>query len=437
MTHPLQQLRASSPQWFRIARAEAEDDDSADVYLYDVIDSWFGVNANDFVRELAALDVSQINLYINSPGGSVYDGLAILNAVRRHKANVTVYVDGLAASAASFIAMGGNEIVMGRNSEMMIHDAWGICFGNAADMRELGDQLDKISDNLASIYAEKAGGDVKKWRDAMLAETWYSAEEAVAAGLADRVDEAASKDDDTGAQDRFDLSIFAHAGRRNAPAPAMPAGARGGGLAAAAQRRNETGSSEPILTQQQWDSVRAAHTPPAEPVDINTPNQEGADAMSDTLIQGLRERLGITADAKLDEDGLLAAVDEALNERAEPTEQKFTPPAGTVLLDESQLSELKAAAEEGRTARAEQVKARREATVQAAITDGRIAPARRDAWLKQLEADEEGATQVLNSLAKGTIPLAPKGLTGGVDEASDEDGLYSKAWGTPGSDKED
>lgn len=425
MTHPLKQLRASSPKWFRIARAEAEDDDSADVYLYDAIDSWYGVNASEFVRELAALDVSQINLYINSPGGSVYDGLAILNAVRRHKANVTVYVDGLAASAASFIAMGGDEIVMGRNSELMIHDAWGICIGPAADMHDLGDKLDKISDNLASIYAEKAGGDVAKWREAMLAETWYSAEEAVAAGLADRVDEA-ERDDDEAAKDRFDLSIFAHAGRRNAPDPVMPAGARHrehlhgefqrGGVAARA-------------------AASAAPQPPAEPVEHNTPHQEGADTMSDTLTQGLRERLGITADAELDDAGLLAAVDKALNERAEP---KFTPPEGTVLMDKSQLEDLQAAAEEGRAARAEQVKARREATVKAAIADGRIAPSRKDHWLAQLDADEEGATAVLASLAKGTIPLEAKGLTGGVDEASDEDSLYSKAWGAaPAADKED
>jgi hypothetical protein len=120
----------------------------------------------------------------------------------------------LAASAASFIAMASDEIVMGRNSEMMIHDAWGICMGPAVDMRDLADKLDHLSNNIASIYAGKAGGTTADWRVPMLAETWYSAEEAVAAGLADRVEAAQAP-----AENHFDLSVFTYAGRAKAPAP--------------------------------------------------------------------------------------------------------------------------------------------------------------------------------------------------------------------------
>jgi ATP-dependent protease ClpP protease subunit len=195
------------------------DDGVATMRLYDPIDSWggdWGVSAKEFAEALDGLgdDVTDLHLHINSPGGEVFEGIAILNALRNHPVKVTAIVDGLAASAASFIAMAANEVVMGRNSEMMIHDAWGICIGNAEDMRDLAGRLDHLSDNIASVYAEKAGGSTADWRAHMLAETWYSADEAVAAGLADRVEDAQSK-----AENKFDLSVFTYAGREKAPAP--------------------------------------------------------------------------------------------------------------------------------------------------------------------------------------------------------------------------
>ncbi len=188
--------------------------------LYDPIDSWggeWGVSAKEFADALDGLgqDVKEIRLHINSPGGEVFEGLAILNLLRNHPARITTVVDGLAASAASFIAMAGDEVVMGRNTELMIHDAWGICIGNAADMRDLGGRLDHLSDNIAGVYQAKAGGTVNAWRSAMQAETWYSADEAVSAGLADRVEKAQPK-----AENAFDLSVFTYAGRGDAPAPA-------------------------------------------------------------------------------------------------------------------------------------------------------------------------------------------------------------------------
>jgi ATP-dependent protease ClpP protease subunit len=202
------------------------DGTTAKLYLYDVIDSWggdWGVSAKEFSGALAELgDVSQINLHVNSPGGECYEGIAILNALRRHPAKVTAVVDGIAASAASFIACGADEVVMGRNAEMMIHDAWGIALGPAADMRSMADQLDKISNNIASVYADAAGGTVETWREFMLAETWYSDAEAVAAGLADRIEGAEDDALDLGEiENAFDLSIFKNAGRTAAPAPVL------------------------------------------------------------------------------------------------------------------------------------------------------------------------------------------------------------------------
>lgn len=218
-------------------RAEVPETDAADgvatLRLYDPIDSWggyWGVSAKEFATTLDSLedDVSEIRLHINSPGGEVFEGIAILNQLRNHQARVVAVVDGLAASAASFIATGADEVVMGRNTELMIHDAWGICIGAAADMRDLAGRLDHLSDNIAGIYATKSGGTVEDWRAAMLAETWYSADEAVEAGLADRVETG----DGGQSKDRFDLSTFNYAGRSEAPPPPV------------VRRRQEHGESE-------------------------------------------------------------------------------------------------------------------------------------------------------------------------------------------------
>lgn len=217
---------APSAEVKRPVRAEvltkADGSGAAKIHLDDVIDSWggfWGISAKEFGIALDDLgEVQDITLHINSPGGEVFEGVAIMNALRRHPAKVTAVVDGLAASAASFIACGADEVVMGRNTQLMIHDAWGIAIGPAKDMHDMGDRLDKLSDNIADVYQSKAGGTVAGWRGAMLAETWYSDSEAVAAGLADRIEGAA----DTEAQNAFDLSVFKHPGRAQAPDPVMP-----------------------------------------------------------------------------------------------------------------------------------------------------------------------------------------------------------------------
>lgn len=204
------------------APAIAVADGVATLRLYDPVDSWgmyYGTSAKEFAQSIDQLpaDVHTIQLHLNSPGGDVFDGLAILNALRAHPATVIATVDGLAASAASFIATGVDQLVMAPNSELMIHDAWGVVVGNAADMKAMADLLDHVSNNIASIYANKAGGTVTDWRAAMQRETWFSAQEAVAAGLADSVADPASADPTPA--NRFDLSIFTFAGRAAAPAP--------------------------------------------------------------------------------------------------------------------------------------------------------------------------------------------------------------------------
>lgn len=413
MSRPLK-MATEGKQWYRM---EAKSGDAADVYIYDVIDSYWGVNASEFVTELAALDVENINLYVNSPGGSVFDGTAIMNALRRHKAHVTATVDGLAASAASFIVQAADEVVMGFGAEMMIHDASAVCWGNAADMEETAKVLNQLSETIASVYAERAGGTTEEWRTAMHAETWYTAEEAVAAGLADRVVTRKGNDTDDEAEAstaKFDLSIFAHAGRRDAPRPMVPTNN---------SRKERLSLASGQALQQLTNLVdKTSNMPPAEPKDTTHPQEEGTDTMSDALKKGLRERLGISAEANLDDDALLAAVDEVLAEQ-EPTAP--TAAAGTVVLDEAQYADLQSAAAEGREARNQQLAAERAAIVDSAVNDGRIAPARRDHWIAALAADP-GMAETLAGLAPGLVNLKPSGYTGGVNESTDEDELYSK-----------
>jgi len=174
---------APPKSWYRIANVAA---DSVEIGLYDEI-GMYGVSASDFVSELQAVDTGRITLRINSPGGDVFDGLAILNSLRNHRAVIDVVVDGLAASAASFIAQAGDTVKMSPNSVMMIHEASGVCLGNASDMRELADLLDKTSANIANIYSRRSGRSAEEHRAAMRDETWYTDREAVDAGLADSV----------------------------------------------------------------------------------------------------------------------------------------------------------------------------------------------------------------------------------------------------------
>lgn len=171
-------------------RIENVSREAADVFLYDIIGEW-GVTAGDFVAELRSLGNVAINLHINSEGGDVFDGLAIYQALKQHSAKVTAYIDALAASAASFIAMAADSIYIAKNASMFIHEAMGAAIGNAADMRKLAELLDDSSENIASIYAERAGGTTSSWREAMKAETWYRGQEAVDAGLADELQDDA------------------------------------------------------------------------------------------------------------------------------------------------------------------------------------------------------------------------------------------------------
>lgn len=194
------------------------------VDIFDEIGFW-GVNAAAFQRELAQVSASEITVNLSSPGGEIFEGIAIYNALRTHPANVTVRVSALAASIASVIAQAGDKIVMLSGAQMMIHEGSGLCMGNAAEMQQMAELLDRQSDNIATIYAERAGGTAGEWRTRMRAETWFSAQEAVDAGLADEVEALPRKGEPAEEQvtARWDLSVFNYAGREQAPAPVINA----------------------------------------------------------------------------------------------------------------------------------------------------------------------------------------------------------------------
>lgn len=194
--------------------------ETAELLLFDEIGGWFGSTAEDVIAELKGITASKLTVKVNSPGGSVFEGIALANALRAHPAEVTVQVEGLAASIASVIALAGDRLLMAPHSMLMIHEAAGGCLGNSADMHQMAGLLDKISDNIADAYAAKAGGSAEEWRTRMRAETWYSADEAVAAGLADEVLRAAKPTEEVAAR-TFDLSVFNYSGRAEAPAPVI------------------------------------------------------------------------------------------------------------------------------------------------------------------------------------------------------------------------
>lgn len=166
------------------------DGDMPTLYFYDDIGpEWLGmVSAEVVTAELDKLrDARQINVRINSPGGDVFEGFAIYNALVRHKAEIIVDVDALAASAASVIAMAGDKIRMAENSMLMIHQAWTIMAGNKQELVRTAELLGKIDQSIVDTYAARTGLDQKDLTDMLNAETWMRASEAIEKGFADEV----------------------------------------------------------------------------------------------------------------------------------------------------------------------------------------------------------------------------------------------------------
>lgn len=166
---------------------QAKEDQTADIYIYDEIGGW-GISARRFTEDLISLgNLSHINLHIHSPGGEVFDGIAIYNQLKNYSATITVYIDGLAASMASVIAMVGDTVIMPKNAMMMIHKPWGVSWGDANDMREYADLLDKLENVLIPAYVAKTGKTTEEITAMLEQETWLDGDECVEHGFADKV----------------------------------------------------------------------------------------------------------------------------------------------------------------------------------------------------------------------------------------------------------
>lgn len=182
-------------------RAEGED---ATLYLYDVIDPYWGVGASEFNKALASLNGKKVTLRVNSPGGDVFDGRAMAAAIAQH-GNVHAVIEGLAASAATYVTAACATVTIAAGSFYMIHEAWTMAYGNKGDLTQTAALLGKIDDSIVADYAKKTGksnDEIIAW---MQAETWFTAEEAVENGFVDSISEVAK------VENKWNLSAYNNA----------------------------------------------------------------------------------------------------------------------------------------------------------------------------------------------------------------------------------
>jgi len=258
----------------RSLKAETKTDE-ATLYLYDEISFW-GIDAKSFVADLQEIDAKTIHLRINSPGGDVFAARSIQTALKQHKAKVVAHIDGIAASAASFIAMGADEIEMSDGGFIMIHKALSffdiLGYFNDDSLDELSEDiakeralLAKVDDSIANDYAKRTGKEVDAVKAAMAAETWFTAQEALDFGMIDRIYDAAP------VENRHDLSIFANVPEALKQAPesqerVIEKALRDAGLSRkeakaiiahgySAEVLRDAATEEETLPETQWDAV--------------------------------------------------------------------------------------------------------------------------------------------------------------------------------------
>lgn len=184
--------------WYDIKAKSANE---ADVFIYNEI-GYFGITADRFVKDLEDIQADTINLRINTPGGVVTEGMAIYNALVRHKARIITHIDGLAASMGSIIALAGDEVNIAENAFFMIHNPSAVVWGDSKDMRKTADTLDKMRNSLVKTYAAKSGKDEDEIKQLMDDETWFTADEAKDAGFVDNITGKKTE------KAHFDLSVY-------------------------------------------------------------------------------------------------------------------------------------------------------------------------------------------------------------------------------------
>ncbi|MDM2446229.1 ATP-dependent Clp protease proteolytic subunit [Mycobacteroides abscessus] len=413
----------SKRQWYKLVAAKADgekDTKRTTLHIYDVIgaDLFFGgVDVNELVHEIEALDDdAELDVRINSPGGAAWDGLTLANAIMRHPGKTTTHVDGLAASAASLIALAGDDVVISKYGQMMLHNArGGLYSATAEELIDAGKTLQKLNGSMAEFYADRAGGESTEWARAMKRETWYSAEEAKAAGLATEVDESGKREEveaAAAASIAKASAMFKYAGRQAAPSPSA---------------RVEDGSPDPAPKEE-----------------ANVP----------AISKKVAERLGLGEDAT--EEDVLAKLGELDNSDGDGDGGETTGGSSPDEIDEGQVAELAAAAAKlglsvidpgtlaemqrnsslGAKAHAQMETQRITAAVDAAISLGKITPARKEHFVTLMRADEVGTTQLLAGIPAYTaVPmnelghaLEPQAFAGGDQGGDVTESPTYKAW---------
>lgn len=361
------------------------------------------ITAAETIAKLAD-KTGDVTVRINSYGGDSFEGVAVKNALRAHTGHVTAVVDGVAASAASVIAVcGADRVIMRPGAELMIHDAWTFADGNAADLTKVAADLERTSQVMAEMYADKAGGDPEQWRDMMRAETWFSAQEAVDAGLADAVEDGRTAERPVLAKTG---PRFAYAGRDGAPKPKI---LEEENMAFTNEVAKRLGLSADVVDEA--TVLAALEETLAEQADTTEAEPEGEQgATTETVKETEQDQADADAAVEVDDDEDPA---EFAEEPAEDTDE-----AETVTLDLETYRELQAAAKAGWEAAEAEKQRHLEGEVEQWIKDGRISAALRGRAVKAIKADAAGARALYGSNPKGTIPRAEVGY--GVDPVNAE-----------------
>jgi len=352
--------------------APGGDDAIATIRIFGPIDSWggfWGVSAKDVSEALDGLPatVTGINVRLNSPGGEVFEALAILNLLRAHKATITAVVDGLAASAASVIAAAADETVMSPGTQLMIHSPLSFDYGNATELRKTAEVLDSIEASLIEIYQAKAGD--HDWTALLADETWFTAAQAVELGLADRV------------------AVIPDAGE------AVTAGGDDDDeptLVVVPLEADDTAST----SARGLAYLRSKSLPAASG---QIPNRKEP-TVSDTIAPAVQPDSGAT-----EEPTVTAAASD------------------TVLVDREAFTEIQTGYRDLAAFKARKDREDREQLVDDAIKAGKFAASRRDHFLSLLELDPEGTAATIAELEENVIPVAELGFDAGGDTVNQTD----------------
>ena len=399
------------------------------------------VRASEFVPALDAVTDSHIDLHISSTGGDVFEALTIMNALKEHPSTKTVYIDGLAASAASFIAVGiGGEVIMRPGAEMMIHNAQGGAWGDMNDMHAIIDRLESASATIADIYSAKTGTDAATWRAAMDAETWFSADEALSAGLVDRVEEAGSDVDN---RKLAGVSNTVRGGRyrrrEDAPAP-QPAlmnrrGAREEKPMSFIDKLKAALGADPNTSQDDLlklvnvavdgfnPEVAVKDNQSEEAVTAETADDD-EETQEQVAVKDNQSEETATAETADDDEETQeqVAVKDNQSEETATAETESTDAFGDVVtIDRYVYEDLlkRAATGDASVERDHQMEVA--AMVDTAIKAGKVLAARRDALIAQGLEDTTALKNHLAKLAPGTIPVSEKGWVGSVGVDADEE----------------